>query len=135
MNRKPIFRKATAKTAQNLRTVAESEPLRKLSHLSLPEIDAAVDLVSQIVPAGNVPGMILSGLARLPAQRIPPQTIQEHINALYSGVEQILDQVTFSTVFAGPAAVIWGYQNLLKLAGKDPDSAFPDIPGMNLGDG
>ena len=126
MNRKTIFQKATTKTAKNLRSVAESEPLRKLSHLSLPEIEAAVDLVSQIVPAGNVPGMILSGLARLPAQRIPPQTIQQHINALYSGVEQILDQVTFSTVFAGPAAVIWGYQNLLKLAGKDPDSAFPD---------
>ena len=126
MNRSSSFQKATTKTAENLRAIAESKPLRKLSHLSLPEIDAAVDLVSQIIPAGNVPGMILSGLARLPAQRIPPQTIQQHVNALYSGVEQILDQVTFSTVFAGPAAVIWGYQNLLKLAGKDPDDAFPD---------
>lgn len=126
MNNSRSFQQATTKTARSLRTVAESEPLRKLSHLSLPEIDAAVALVSQIVPAGNIPGMILSGLARVPAQRIPSQTIQQHINALYSGVEQILDQVTFSTVFAGPAAVIWGYQNLLKLAGKDPDSAFPD---------
>ncbi len=126
MNSSRSFQQATTKTAKNLRTVAQSEPLRKLSRLSLPEIDAAVALVSQIVPAGNVPGMILSGLARLPAQRIPRQTLQQHINALYSGVEQILDQVTFSTVFAGPAAVIWGYQNLLKLAGKDPDSAFPD---------
>ncbi|MCP4140531.1 MAG: hypothetical protein GY755_09620 [Chloroflexi bacterium] len=126
MSRKTIYQKATTKTAHNLHSVAESESLRKLSHLSLPEIEAAVELVSQIVPAGNVPGMILSGLARLPAQRIPSQTIQQHINALYSGVEQVLDQVTFRTVFAGPAAVIWGYQNLLKLAGKDPDSAFPD---------
>ena len=126
MNLSRSFQQATTKTARNLRTVAQSEPLRKLSHLSLPEIDAVVELVSQIVPAGNVPGMILSGLARLPAQRIPAQTIQQHINALYSGVEQILDRVTFSTVFAGPAAVIWGYQNLLKLAGKDPESSFPD---------
>ncbi|HSD83794.1 MAG TPA: hypothetical protein VLG46_08050, partial [Anaerolineae bacterium] len=28
--------------------------------------------------------------------------------------------------FAGPAAVIWGYQNLLKLVGKSPDDAFPE---------
>ena len=118
--------RATRKTAKDLRTVAESDPLRKLSQLSLPEIETAVELVSQIVPAGNVPSMILSGLARLPAQRVPPQTIRQHVDALYSGVEQILDQVTYGTFFAGPAAVIWGYQNLLKLAGKDPELAFPD---------
>lgn len=126
MTQSAAFRQATRKTSKNLRSVAESDQLRKLSNLSLPEIQAAVDLVAQIVPAGNVPGMILSGLARLPAQRVPPQTIRQHVNALYSGVEQILDQVTFSTVFAGPAAVIWGYQNLLKLAGKNPEDAFPD---------
>ena len=28
--------------------------------------------------------------------------------------------------FAGPAAVIWGYQNLLRLAGKDPEDSFPE---------
>lgn len=120
------FRRATRKTAADLRSVAGSDSLRKLSRLSLPEIDAAVDLVADIIPAGNVPGMILSGLSRLPAQRVPSQTIQQHVDALYSGVEQILDQVTFGTFFAGPAAVIWGYQNLLKLAGKDPEDSFPD---------
>jgi len=72
MSQSSSFQKVTTKTAESLRAVAESKPLRKLSHLSLPEIDAAVNLVSQIVPAGNVPGMILSGLSRLPAQRIPP---------------------------------------------------------------
>ncbi|OQY44437.1 MAG: hypothetical protein B6242_12685 [Anaerolineaceae bacterium 4572_78] len=30
------------------------------------------------------------------------------------------------TFFAGPAAVIWGYQNLLTLAGKNPEDAFPE---------
>lgn len=126
MKKTASLRNATRKTVENLRTVAESDPLRKLSHLSLPEIQTAVELVSQIVPAGNVPGMILSGLARLPAHRVPPQTIRQHVDALYSGVEQILDQVTFGTFFAGPAAVIWAYQNLLKLAGKNPDDSFPD---------
>ncbi len=36
-----------------------------------------------------------------------------------------MNKAVYGTVFAGPAAVIWGYQNLLKLAGKDPDAAFP----------
>ena len=31
-------------------------------------------------------------------------------------------------MFAGPAAVIWGYQNLIKLSGKNPDDAFPEGP-------
>ena len=120
------LQQATTLTAQHLRGIAQSQHIRKLSRLTLPEIDSVVDVVAQIIPAGNIPGMILSGLARLPGQRLPLQTVQQHIAALFSGVEQIIDHVTFSTVFAGPAAVIWGYQNLLRLAGKDPESSFPD---------
>lgn len=120
------FQQATTLTAQHLGGIARSQPVRKLSRLTLPEIDSVVEVIAQIIPAGNIPGMILSGLARLPGQRLPPQTVQQHIAALFSGVEQVLDQVTFGTVFAGPAAVIWGYQNLLRLAGKDPESSFPD---------
>ena len=120
------FQEATTVTAQHLRGIAQSRSVRKLSRLTLPEINSVVDMIAQIIPAGNIPGMILSGLARLPGQRLPPQTVQQHITALFSGVEQVLDHVTFGTVFAGPAAVIWGYQNLLKLAGKDPESSFPD---------
>jgi len=117
---------ATTQTAKHLRTVAQSGPVRDLSRLTLPEIDAVVDQVSRIVPAGNIPGMILSGLTHLPGQRLPAQTVRQHITALFDGVEHVFDQVAFGTVFAGPAAVIWGYQNLLKLAGKDPESAFPE---------
>ncbi len=120
------LQQATTQTARSLRGIARSLPVRELSRLTLPEIDAVVDITAQIIPAGNVPGMILSGLSRLPGQRIPPQTVQQHIAALFSGVEQIIDTVAFGTVFAGPAAVLWGYQNLLKLAGKDPESAFPE---------
>jgi hypothetical protein len=70
--------------------------------------------------------MILSGLARLPGRRIPIQKMQQDVNALFSGVEQILDSAMYGAIFAGPAAIIWGYQNLLKLAGKDPEAAFPE---------
>lgn len=113
-------------TAKNLRDVARTLSVEKLSHLSLPDVDKAVDLVSQVIPAGNVPGMILSGLARLPGLRPPPQKVHQDVNTLFQEVKRALDQVQFGAVFAGPAAIIWGYQNLLKLAGKDPESSFPD---------
>ncbi len=113
-------------TAKNLRDVARTLSVEKLSHLSLPDVDKAVDLVSQVIPAGNVPGMILSGLARLPGLRPPPQKVHQDVNTLFQEVRRALDQVQFGAVFAGPAAIIWGYQNLLKLAGKDPESSFPE---------
>ncbi len=119
-------RKATQKTAANLRTVARTQEVRKLSRLSLPEIDKVVELVAQVVPAGNVPGMILSGLTRLPGRRLPPQKVQQDINALFQGVEQVWDRAMYGAFVAGPAAIIWGYQNLLRLAGRDPESSFPE---------
>ncbi len=126
IDKKPSYQQATQSTAKNLRTVARDISVQQLSRLSLPEVDAVVELISKVVPAGNVPGMILSGLARLPGRRIPIQKMQQDVNALFSGVEQILDQAMYGAVFAGPAAIIWGYQNLLKLAGKDPETAFPE---------
>jgi hypothetical protein len=120
------YQRASQVTRQDLRTVAQSISAQDLSRLSLPEVEAVVDLVSRVVPAGNVPGMILSGLARLPARKIPVQKMQQDIRALFSGVEQILDQAVYHAFFSGPAAIIWGYQNLLKLAGKEPENAFPD---------
>lgn len=120
------LREASIKTGNSLKTVALSKNISDISHMTLPEIEAAVDLVAEMVPAGNVPGMILSGLARLPERRPPLATLQRDINLLFKGVEQTLDKAIYTAFFAGPAAVIWGYQNLLKLAGKDPDNAFPE---------
>ena len=114
------------KTADDLRTIAHSQLVRDLTPLSLPEVDAVIDLVSRVVPAGNVPGVILNGLARLPDRRLPLNVVRRDINLLFKGVEQTLDRVTYSAFFAGPAAVIWGYQNLLKLVGKKPEDAFPE---------
>jgi hypothetical protein len=126
IDKKPSYQQATQYTAKELGTVAKGISVQQLSRLSLPEVEAVVELISKIMPAGNVPGMILSGLARLPGRRIPIQKMQQDVNALFSGVEQILDSAMYGAVFAGPAAIIWGYQNLLKLAGKDPETAFPE---------
>ena len=120
------FREVSLKTANNLKTIAKSQLIRDLSRLSLPEIEAVTTLVAQIIPAGNVPGAILSGLARLPGLRPPAKTIKRDVDMLFRGVEQVLDKAVYATFFAGPAAVIWGYQHLLKLAGKDPEDSFPE---------
>lgn len=117
---------ASIKTADNLSTIARSTMARELSRLSLPEVDAIVEQVSRVIPAGNVPGVILNGLARLSGRKLPLNTIKRDINLLFKGVEQALDKAVYGAFFAGPAAVIWGYQNLLKLAGKDPEDAFPE---------
>lgn len=126
--KQPSLERASQLTASNLRNVVKTISAHQLSRLSLPEVEAVVQLVSKIMPAGNVPGMILNGLARLPGRRIPAQKLKQDVNALFSGVEQILDQAVYGAFFAGPAAVLWGYQNLLKLAGKDPETAFPEGP-------
>ncbi|HXW00284.1 MAG TPA: hypothetical protein VEC93_17835, partial [Anaerolineae bacterium] len=120
------YKQASLKTADNLRSIAHSKMVRDISSLTLPEIEATVNLVSQVVPAGNVPGIILNGLARLQGRKPPAKTVKRDINLLFQGVNQALDRAVFGAFFAGPAAVIWGYQNLLKLAGKDPEDAFPE---------
>ena len=120
------YQRATTQTAANLRTVAKSLSTKGISRLSLPEVDAVIELTSKVIPAGNVPGMILTGLARLPGKKPPIQKMRQDITSLFRGVEHIRDQAVYNAFFAGPAAIIWGYQNLLKLAGKDPNEAFPE---------
>ncbi|GAB4526006.1 MAG: hypothetical protein Fur0018_11020 [Anaerolineales bacterium] len=120
------YTSASIKTAENLKTIATAPGLRSISRLSLPEVEAVTDLISRIVPAGNVPGVILSGLARLSGHRVPPQVARRDIDLLFKGVEQTLDHAVYAAFFAGPAAILWGYQNLLKLAGKPPEAAFPE---------
>ncbi|MEM7343342.1 MAG: hypothetical protein AAF485_03805 [Chloroflexota bacterium] len=126
MNSQNQLLDASTKTADTLKGIAQTDEIRNLSRLSLPEIDAVVNQVAQVMPAGNVPAMILNGLARLSERRLPLDTVKRDIDLLFKGVEQVLDKAVYSAFFAGPAAVIWGYQNLLKLVGKGPEDAFPE---------
>src|SRR5258707_13770762 len=120
------FVKASQKTAADLQTIAASPKVAQLSRLTLPEIEALTEQIAQIVPAGNIPGLILGGLARLEGRQIPPREQQKHLGMLFRGVRDMLDKAVYGAMFAGPAAVIMGYQKLLQLAGKDVDSAFPN---------
>jgi hypothetical protein len=120
------YRQASLKTANDLRTIATSGELFQLSQLALPEIDHLTEEVARVVPAGNVPGIILSGLARLGSRQVSGSDSRKQIGLLFKGARQVLDNAVYGTFFAGPAAVLYGYQQLLRLAGKNTDTAFPD---------
>jgi hypothetical protein len=118
---------ATQATLHTLRNIAHTRKVHELSSLSLPEIDKLVAAIAKNTPAGNVPGVILNGLLRLPSRIPPAATVRRDIHLLFKGVEQaLIDKAVFGTFFAGPAAVLWAYQNLLKLAGKEVDASFPE---------
>jgi hypothetical protein len=120
------YQRASIKTANDLRTIATAGNLQQLSRLSLPEIDHLTDEISRVVPAGNVPGIVLGGLARLTGRQVSTPDAQKQIGMLFKGARQMLDKAVYGTFFAGPAAVLYGYQQLLRLAGKDVESAFPN---------
>lgn len=122
----PAYQQATVYTRDELQTMAHSRLVRELSSLSLPEIDAIVEQIARATPAGNVPTMILNGLSRVRGRKAPPQQVARDINLLFKGVEKTLDTAVYGLFFAGPAAVMGTYQALMKLAGKDPESAFPN---------
>lgn len=114
------YEQATVSTVQDLRTIAKT-----VSKLSLPEIENLVGLIGRLVPAGNVPGVVLNGLARLKGRPLPENTRRD-IDALFTGVERFLDRAVFLGVFAGPAMVIYAYQKMITLLGRNPDEFFPE---------
>jgi hypothetical protein len=126
MDSKDRYKRASFETADNLKDVIESGVIPESTQLTPPEVDAVVEQVSESVPAGNVPGLILKGLARLPGNRLKPGNVQRDVDLLFGGVEQTIEKAAYLGLFAGPATVIWAYQNLLQLAGIEPGDAFPE---------
>lgn len=106
-----------------LQTIAQN---KELSMLSLPEMEEVAELVARVIPAGNVPGLIASGLLRLEGSAPPQKDVKRDIGMIFRGMNQMFDKAVYGGVFAMPARIIWGYQNLLKMTGTDPDAAFPE---------
>lgn len=118
------LQRMTMATGQDLmQTIAQN---KDLSMMSLPEMAEVAEIVSRVIPAGNVPGLIASGLMRLEGNAPPQKDIKRDLGMIFRGMNQMFDKAVYGGVFAMPARIIWGYQNLLKLAGKDPDAAFPE---------
>ncbi len=78
------------------------------------------------MPAGDIPGVVKSGLARLRERHIQDDAADRDIEWLTGRLKPFVDRAKYLGVFVGPASAIWVYQNLLKLAGKNSEDAFPN---------
>lgn len=114
-------RRATLASLQQV----DDSTIRQLTMLTLPEIQGVKQEVAQVLPAGNLPAFVLSGLLKLKGRRVSPNQVDKDIAALMRGVS-LIPQGLYGAVIAGPAAVLYAYQKLLQLAGKDPADAFPE---------
>ena len=94
--------------------------------LSEGEISGIVNELSRIMPAGDIPGVIASGLARLKERHIWDTEDDPKLKSIRSKIKPLMDRLTYLGVFAGPASAIWVYQSLLERIGKNENAAFPD---------
>lgn len=103
----------------------DPQTIQSLTQLTLPEIKAIQEEVARVLPAGNLPAMLLSGLLKLKGRRLTAERVSQDLSALFKGLE-LLPQSLYGVFIAGPAAVLYAYQKLLQLSGKRIESAFPD---------
>jgi len=106
-------------------TQLDAQTLQKLSQLTLPEIRAIQEEIARVLPAGNLPALVLSGLLKLRGRKVTHEQVHQDLKALFAGVE-LLPRSLYGLLVVTPAAVLYTYQKLLLLAGKDPDDAFPE---------
>lgn len=118
---------ATERTVDELRTIAHSLDMRELSEISLPQIEAVAELVRKISPTSDARSLIRSGLGRLPQRRptLPTSTTSD-LQLWLQNLDRLLDKAVYGTFFVAPATVLWGYQHLLKLLGRQLEDAFPE---------
>ncbi|MCB9100929.1 MAG: hypothetical protein H6632_15430 [Anaerolineales bacterium] len=123
-------RKAIELTLASMANVISPAQLTYFSNRSIAEVEALQEEVSAVVPAGNIVGLVMSGLVRLRDRTLPRDRAKSDVSALMRGLDMlprhILPRTIYGTLFVGPAAVLSAYQKLLMLTGKDPDSAFPE---------
>ncbi|MBN1486379.1 MAG: hypothetical protein JW981_01980, partial [Anaerolineae bacterium] len=120
----PVLTQARNTTMAAL-TSLDEQTILNLTQLTLPEIRKIQKEVARVLPAGNLPALILSGLLKLDGRYINRKQVQNDLNALLKGFS-LLPKGLYGVFVMGPAAVLYGYQMLLQLSGKEPASAFPE---------
>jgi hypothetical protein len=111
-------------TRQALDTIDDTS-LVNLTRLGVDGVRALKEEVAEIFPASNLPAFLLQGLIQLEDRALQQDRVAADLRVLFRGTKQI---GIYGTFLAAPALVLYGYQRLLALAGKDTDSAFPDGP-------
>lgn len=99
--------------------------LASMSSLPISEVRRLKVEIAEVLPAGNLPGLILAGLSSIKSRHIGSQKAREHINALFRGAD-LAPQAVYALLYGGPAVVLGAYQSLLQLTGKDLRDAFPE---------
>jgi len=102
----------------------DEQSLLELTELTLPEIRMIQKEIANVLPVGNLPAMLLNGLMQVKGRKVAAERVRQDVTALLRGID-LLPQGLFGFFFAGPAAVLYAYQKLLRLSGKDIDTAFP----------
>jgi hypothetical protein len=118
------YARQVAQTLQSLQAVDDAT-LVGLTRLGLGEVQALKQEVAEIFPASNLPAFLLQGLVQLQDRTLRPERVAADLGVLFRGTKQV---GLYGAFLAAPALVIQGYQRLVTLAGKDPESAFPDGP-------
>lgn len=123
-----FVQQATQMTAANLRrlTTEVNKDPTTTSQLSIPEREELIQLVSEILPAGNVVGFVFNGVRSVKGRGVSSDEGRTHLNSLFKGLSIVRDNAFYRMMFAGPATVLTGYNMLLRLAGADPDQFLPD---------
>ena len=118
------FARQVRQTRQSLDTIDDSS-LVDLTHLAADDVRELKQELAEIFPASNLPAFLLQGLIQLDDRALKQDRVIADLRVLFRGSKQI---GLYGTFLAAPAMVLYGYQRLLALAGKDIDSAFPDGP-------
>lgn len=124
------YRTAASATLASMREAVSPAKLTYLSGLPDTQIRALEQQVADVIPAGNIVGLVMSGLVRLRGRTLPANQAQSDISALFRGLEvlprKLLPSTLYGTFIAAPATVLAAYQKILALTGKSLESAFPN---------
>lgn len=124
------YRLAASATLASMHEAISASELTYLSGLPDTQIRALEQEVADVIPAGNIVGLVMGGLVRLRGRTLPANQAKSDISALLRGLEvlprKLLPSTLYSTFIAAPATVLAAYQKILALTGKSLESAFPE---------
>ncbi|MEM7113437.1 MAG: hypothetical protein AAF614_13455 [Chloroflexota bacterium] len=101
----------------------EESAIDELSQLALPPDDKRRAILDKFQPTRDALDVVWNGLASLAGHKPAPERVTHDTRVIFAGLEKA---ATVYGLFVGPATVIGLYQSLLKLAGVNPDNAFPN---------